>query len=284
MSPPRHRLAGQGRRREGERGRERGFALLIVLWTLVLITLLVTQLAASGRGAAQLSGNLRLAAQVEAIADGAVHEAIFHLLDRSEAGWQTDPAPRILRRDGAVASIRITDEGGRVNPSTAPPELLQALLRQIGVDTRTAQALAEAMVEWRTPYGQQGTGLARFDRYRAAGRVFGPSGGPFLALADVAAVYGMTPEIMAGLAPHLTLATEADPDPAVADPVVLAALTALAGGRPPASAPRDQALQVVSIAASVSGPGNAAFTRHAVVRLTDNAGRQDFHIVEWTAR
>ena len=33
--------------------RERGFALLIVLWTVVLLTLLVTQLTSAGRGEAQ---------------------------------------------------------------------------------------------------------------------------------------------------------------------------------------------------------------------------------------
>ena len=261
---------------------QRGFALLIVLWTLVLVTLLVTGLVSAGRGETQLAFNLRQAAQLEAAADGAVNQAIFHLLDRGPARWVAGGAAHKLALDAGAASVRIIDEGGRVNPSNATPALLQALLRGVGVDAAAAKDLAAAIVEWRTPYGQQDLRLARFDRYRAAGRSFGPSGAPFLSLDEVAAVFGMTPELMRRLAPHLTLFTDTDPDPAAADPIVRAALVSAAGGVLPRSTGSDQ-LRVLRIVASVVGTASGAFNRSAVVRLSMGTDADDVRILAWTA-
>ena len=55
---------------------ERGFALLLVLWTLVLLSLIVTGMVSAGRVEAQLASNLRAAAVAEAAADGAVHQGL----------------------------------------------------------------------------------------------------------------------------------------------------------------------------------------------------------------
>lgn len=263
--------------------RPRGFALLIVLWTLVLIALLVSQINAGGRGETQLAGNLRGAARLEAMADGAVNEALFHLLDRSPSGWRPGATVHRLTFAGGSVEVRIGDEAGRVNPSNASNPLLQALLRAVGADTGTAEALAASIVEWRTPYGQADLSLERFDRYRAAGAAFGPSGAPFVSFDELGAVYGMTPDLLARLVPHLTLYTDNDPDPTTADAAVLAALTALNGGRQPSPGAGNEQLRVVSITASASGAAGTRFTRHAIARLIDGE-QQDSRIVTWDTR
>src|ERR1700752_666316 len=120
--------------------RQRGFALLIVLWTLVLLTLLGTQILARGHGEAQLAGNLRGAAAAEAAADGAIEEAIFHLLDGSSRRWLADGAVHLIRFPSATVEVRIEDEAGKVNPNLASPALLRALLGRLGAEARTAAA------------------------------------------------------------------------------------------------------------------------------------------------
>jgi hypothetical protein len=57
--------------------RERGFVLLLVLWSMALLGAHVT---ATGRSELALAANLQAAATAEALADGALHEAIWHLL------------------------------------------------------------------------------------------------------------------------------------------------------------------------------------------------------------
>ena len=98
--------------------REQGFALLIVLWAMVLLALLVTGITGTGRTEAQLAGNLRENAQLQAEADGAVYDVIFHALATSGpplAFGQTIRGEHV---------IRVEDEAGKVNPNTAPPQLL----------------------------------------------------------------------------------------------------------------------------------------------------------------
>jgi general secretion pathway protein K len=56
---------------------QRGFALLVVLWTLALLALLGTQLLATSRQDTQLAHNRLDAAVLEAAANGAVQRAVF---------------------------------------------------------------------------------------------------------------------------------------------------------------------------------------------------------------
>src|SRR6201999_1044544 len=100
-------VASAGRSDAMKRRLEDGFALVIVLWTLVLLTLLVSGLTASGRGEVKLAENLRDAAVAEAATDGATQEAIFRLV----AGqWAPTAVPHDMRFGGAVVTVRIQDE------------------------------------------------------------------------------------------------------------------------------------------------------------------------------
>src|SRR5579864_1744427 len=60
-------------------GRERGFALLVVLWTLVLIAFLIARLTAASTTETRVAANLAANAAAEAAADGAIYQAVFQL-------------------------------------------------------------------------------------------------------------------------------------------------------------------------------------------------------------
>ena len=72
-------MSATSNRRTADLSRDRGFALLIVLWTVALLALLATWITAAGRTEAQLAGNLRDAATADLVADGTAHEAVFYL-------------------------------------------------------------------------------------------------------------------------------------------------------------------------------------------------------------
>ncbi len=179
------------------RRREQGFALLIVLWSLVLFALMGSQLAATGRAAARLSANLRDAAVVQAAADGAIHEALFHLLDSSSRHWPADGRMHIIRLPGASVELRVQSEAGKVNPNFATPDLLAALLHAVGADERTAAAVAVAISDWRFPDAQDHPLEAKAPQYRAAGRAYGPPNAPFETIDELGLVLGMTPDLLA---------------------------------------------------------------------------------------
>jgi general secretion pathway protein K len=247
--------------------RQRGFALVTVLWTLAFLALLGSGMLADARLNTQRVRNLLDAAAAETAAEAALHQAIFALLDPSERRWRPDGRVHLLAHGEHRMELRIEDENGKVNPNLASPELLQALLLQLGVDRQGATALAAMIVEWRSPAFGPAQQRARAQPYAAAGRDIIPPGTPFESLDELAEVLGMTPALLTRLKPHLTLFTTSAPDLATRDPVVAAALGVRARGA--ASAGTGEETGVVTITISVQG---ARRTRYAErVSLRTNA-------------
>jgi general secretion pathway protein K len=257
------------------RGRphERGFALLIVLWALVLLTLVFTQLVSAGRGEAELTANLRAGATAEAAADAGVYQAIFHLHDPSPARWAADGAAHVMRLPGASVSVSIVDLAGRINPNTASAALLAALMSELGADRTTADTMAEAIVDWRVPDAQGRFGPVR---YIAAGLPYGPARSGFQSLDEVGLVLGMSPAMLALLAPHLSLASPDNPDPRFADPVVLRAMRDIKLDTTPTAKPGGP--RNVMITAAAAEPSGARFVRRATVRL---GSARPFAFLSW---
>ncbi len=265
------------KRPEPRRGRaDSGFALLIVLWTLIPTALLFAMLAAASRSDAQMTANLRSAAELEAVADGAIYTTLFDLL--RQGGAARDVTPAAGRLSGADVGVEIADQSGLVNPNIAAPELLGALLLRLGADAGQASRIAAAVADWRAPGRRSARRGTKAAQYQAAGLHYGPPGAPFETLGELGDVFGMTPALLAALAPHLTLYSDGDPDPAVADPVVRAALRDAGYGE---RADRT-ALQTVRITASAQR-GGARAVRSAVIRIGASSNGRRWRILVWAA-
>jgi general secretion pathway protein K len=268
--------------------RSGGFALIIVLWTLVLIGFIVAHLTASGRTEIRIAGNLVANSASQAAADGAIFEAIFNLSDpQPEQRWPVDGTPRQVAVGSNRVILRVEDEASWINPSTASPILIEALLRATGSDPDTARRIATAISEWAgsavTPRPQE----ALVADYRAAGLDYGPPGAPFETLGELSRVLGMTPAVLMAIRPHLTLFGPSEPNPATTDPVVAATLALTSTIGSPTGQPVVQQgpttttdALTVRITALAAGPGNARVTRTAVVR-TGASLPQGYAVLAW---
>ena len=257
--------------------RERGFALLIVLWSLALLALLGTRVTSAGRTEAQLARNLRDAAVAEAAADGAIHQAVFHLLDRSARRWVADGQMRRIEGSGVSISVLARNPAGLVNPNSAPPALMAALIREVGGDPRSAPAIGAAIFDWRVPGQIASPAGAKAREYAAAGRAYAPPGRPFADVHELGAVLGMTPALLAALRPHLSLYNFGRIEPAFASPVVRRALAAASVGQPAL----EEVGQIVLLRADVTLPNGAGFTRRAAVLLTPATNGRPFRVLSW---
>ena len=236
----------------------------------MLIAFIVAHLTASGRTEIRIAGNLVADAVAEAADDGAIYAAIFNQLDPdSSRRWPLDGPTHELTIGNSRITVRLEDEAGRINPNSASPALLEALLVATGSDPESARRLAEAIGEW--------VGSAQFTQpqqavlaeYQAAGLDYGPPGAPLETLDELGRVLGMTPAVLAAIRPHLTLFGPPQPNPTAADPVVAAALAAIPQA-PQAAVPANQPppdLLTVRITATASGPANAHVTRTAIARI-----------------
>ena len=265
------------------RARDVGFALIIVLWTLVLIALIITGVVATGRIELHIAGNLTADAATEAAADGAVWRTIFALLDPDpKRRPPLDGAAHMVRIGDCQASVQVIDEAGRINPNLASPAVLEALLRVTGSAPEDAHRLATAIGEWTGASGEARTQAALIAEYRATGRDYAPLGAPLETIGELRRVLGMTPRVFAAIAPHLSLFAPAEPVAQAADPVVTAALDAVMPNgaaqlqeTPPVPAENFTA----SIRVTVQGPDNARAKRTVIVRIVPGAGR--YTILSW---
>ncbi len=264
--------------RDGTGRGQRGFALLIVLWTLVLLALLATTITETGRNEARIASNLVGAANAEAAADGGVAAGMFHLLIANDQHWAANGVAHRLVVGHEVVDVAMSDQDGMLDPNQSPPPLITALLRQIGLDDNTAQSLSNAIVDWRSP-----TDAGLLPMYQAAHKEFGPPHQPFQSAAELGLVLGMTPRIEALLLPHIDPFVQSTPDPDLADPVVAAALQdAIKRDHVALDPGSTDGPILVLISATAHGRGDA-FTRRALVRF-DSSADPPFTTLEWYQR
>jgi general secretion pathway protein K len=256
------------------RAERQGFALLFVLWLLVLLALVAAHLTATGSRESRIARNLVSGAQTEAAADGAVYDAIFRLATTGLTGERSAYRTRI---GGLPVGILLSNETAKINPNTAPAPVLSALLQAAtGMDAGTAATIAQAIVDWRSDDDGDKTATARIRAtYLAAGKDYAPPHERFRSLDELGEVLGMNPALAARLAPHLSLYAPEGAAAPSSDPVVTAAravLPAAGGVTPPA--------QVVAIDVRADGPDGAVFLRHAVVRLIPD-GTPSWRLLAW---
>jgi general secretion pathway protein K len=260
--------------------RERGFALLIVLWSLVLLSLLSAQLLASGRTAVTLAGNLRAAAQAQAAADGAIYIAIYHLLVQGSGQWPSDGRPHAFTIGGIDGSVRVTSLDGKINPNIASTVLLAGFFQALGTAPAQASQLADGIIAWRNPATTAAAEQALQAEYKRDGMAFAPPGHGFADLSELAAVIGMKPSLLDAAMPHMSLFQTGDPDPSLADPVVRKALqlsnqTGLASSGYTGTSP------VYQINADAGLTGALNVHRQAVVSVS-GSGSQPYAILSLT--
>jgi general secretion pathway protein K len=208
-------------------GRERGAALLLVLWLIVLLTALVGSFALIAR-VEHMQGQVLVRGIA---ADSAARAGLEYAVHRvgmidPQLQWQPDGRPYAWQYADAQLEIRIVDENGKVDLNRADATLLAELLRVLGSDRAEAAQLAAAIIDWRDIDSlTQATGGAEDADYAAVGRAYGAKDADFESIAELEQVLGFTPALYARLAPHVTVYSGLPrPDPASASAAVLDAL------------------------------------------------------------
>jgi general secretion pathway protein K len=203
--------------------RERGIALLVVVWVLALLAVLIVGFSGDARTELLLARNQYESAGARAFADAGVSLAIFGVLDPApEAQWPADGRQRVLRYADGTIRVSVQDEGGKVDLNAAPPELLAGLLRTVGLNPGDAAGLAQAIDQWRQAKQQD---TAPPGRRGAVRTVVRQQGNAFRVIEDLRLVPGVTREIYERVAPFVTIYSGvADIDPLTAPLEVLRSL------------------------------------------------------------
>ena len=206
--------------------RQRGVALLLVLWACTLLAILLGGYAALARTEGLQARYQFAQTQAHYAAEAGIMRAFYGLQDPLIPNrWIGDG--RIYTFQFGEASIKVSaiSEGGKVDLNSATPEVLQGLFQAAGMQPAQAQALAGKVVDWRGASLTPADISTRRAAYAAAGLDYGPRNGPFASIEELQQVLGMTPEIYRVVAPAITIwSGNATPDPNTAPPLALAAI------------------------------------------------------------
>jgi len=285
---------------------DRGIALVIVLWGMTALALIAGSLAKSLRVEATVAGNEVAVAKARALADAGAHRGIAALFDDDEeTRWQTDGAVYDVPYRGTTLAVSVAAETGRIDLNGADDELIKSLLRSAGLDFSDADALGDAILDWRDEDELVRLNGAEADAYEEAGLPYGPRNNFFASIDELQQVLGMTPALFAELAPAITIYSGLNGiNPEVAP---RAALLALPGVNPAEVeallAVREQnqytfpklALpgltgvsewlvtepSIVFTVRAEARSGDAAFAREAVVWTPDDDGEKPYWVLDW---
>lgn len=273
---------------------EQGFALLLVLWTLALASIVLVGYAMNTRSELTVAKNQIAAAKARLLADSGIEIGILGLIGDFGDGepWPRDGKVQEFDFENGTVWISLQDESGKIDLNQATDEVLAALFsRQGRTDGDAAVAAVNAWRQVRRSQWRQASGGRIIDE-----EIDFPA---FLDVEELRQVPGITPEVYARTRSFLTIHSGmATVNPLVAPAEVLRALPGIDVDQVEAflasrddydswlDAPdaqdylADTEAGAVTIQAVAVERTGARFVREAVVAEGESATRP-YRILEW---
>jgi general secretion pathway protein K len=278
---------------------EDGYALLLVICAIGIISLLTLSFLGSVRYRVMAVANILESARADALSEAGVNLAKLDLifgLARGNAGAlhfrPGGPMVFCSMPEQGVAGILVEDEGGKVDLNAAPPKLIARMLNGFGATPDQAEKLAAAIAD----FGSTATNAVLEDverrEYANAGRPYGPKKALFETTLELDQVIGMPHEMFRRLLPYVTVHSRRPGiDPEAASPALLAAVAgedsdkvralmrgntagidlASLPGRLPLGTMAPRGGRSFLIHVEISMPGKTVFVREAIVELVEES-------------
>ena len=245
--------------------RQSGFALVAVIWTLGLITLLGMAVIVGARYRTKTSSNYASVTAAEMAAESAVNLAIATALAATPEQAVNFPL-RCRLPGGERATITVEEEIGKIDLNTASPTALTRFFTALTGDQSRGMRITAQITEFRKPKAQ-GTLAAT------------PAEARFTTVMQLDQLDGMSPRLFRAALRHVTVRSgRPEPDMEAASPALLRLLnvepkhTNVKRGLPLGGS--------VTIRADISAGDGARFIREALVSLEGGNGRP-YVIREW---
>jgi type II secretory pathway component PulK len=197
---------------------ERGVALILVLWILVLLTLLVMDFAFATRLETTVARNYLEEAQSYYLAQAAVHAALAEILEEYDytylgeggrlvfakrnlpAGEENEAPNRLdLPLGPGLYSYKLTDEESKININVITHPRFGALLEETGVkDPRLRSIIVDSLLDWVDSDNLHKLNGAEDDYYESHGLPYEAKDGRIDTIEELLLVRGITPAIFYG--------------------------------------------------------------------------------------
>jgi len=205
---------------------QKGIALVLVLWVLLLLTIITGSFALMARMDRLEAHSLLSGTQARLSAESAINLAVLALRDpQDETRMLADGRVYQQEIDGVLLEVSAIDERGKLDINGMDELTMANMLSGHGLELDAADLLAAAVMDWRDEDELERVNGAEEDAYFAAGLAVGPANRPFMMIEELLQVIGMDYELYRKLEPGITVFSRAgEPDPAFAPVEALMAL------------------------------------------------------------
>lgn len=205
---------------------QRGIALVLVLWVLLLLTIITGSFSMMARMDRLEASVLLSGTQARFSAEAAINLAVLALRDpNDETRMRADGRLYQQELDGILVEVSAIDERGKLDINAAGELTLANIFIGNGMEIDAAETLAAAVLDWRDVDELERVNGAEEDAYFAAGLQVGPANRPFMMTEELLQVIGMSYDLYRRLEPGITVFSRtSEPDPAFAPVEALMAL------------------------------------------------------------
>jgi len=187
-------------------GPQRGMALIMVLWLVVLLGIIASGHARNVHTETRLAARHIKVATARALTEAGIQHAILALLVADQVNQTSvDGTVGQIDFNGSKIRIAIRDATGLVDLNTAGPALLTSLVATLNIDHETQQKIVAAILDWRDDDDLLHLDGAEDSDYRSAGHAWSARDGAFSGVEELRYVIGMTQLRFNELAPFVTI-------------------------------------------------------------------------------
>jgi len=196
---------------------EKGVALFMVLWVLILLSGIATEFCFAMRTEVNMVRNFKEQTEAYYIALAGLNRAIFELLrnesspekrkllaDESEEAplessrWRMNTdIPPVVFAEGRF-KVRIGNEAGKINLNTADEPLLKMMLNGFDLEEQEKSVIVDSIMDWRDENDIHRMNGAENDYYQSLPNPYDCKNGDFDAIEELLLVRGVTPDIYYG--------------------------------------------------------------------------------------
>ena len=206
--------------------RQRGVALVLVLWILLLVSISTSAYTLMARMDQLEAHTVLSGTRARLAAEAGMNLAVLSLRDPDETTRMiADGRPYLIDYQGIQVEVRATDERGKLDINAASEQALVDLFSHNGLEQADSELLAAAVKDWTDEDDIERANGAELGAYEAAGLSVGPANRNFIMIEELLQVMGMPWDLFTAMAPGLTVFSKsALPDPAYAPAEALLAL------------------------------------------------------------
>ncbi|WP_411726466.1 general secretion pathway protein GspK [Methyloglobulus sp.] len=186
--------------------RPKGFALVLVLWILSLLTIMAGSFALTMRRESTIVAGIKDNAGAVAAAEAGIAVAEMMLLHPEQnKHWRTDGNIYQVDFGNTQIRLRLLSEAGKIDINKADPPLLLGLIAQVPVEEDLQAKLIGAILDWRDKDDLLNIEGAEKKEYRDAGLKYHPRNKPFQTVEELQMVLGMDGRVFNWLEPLITV-------------------------------------------------------------------------------